>query len=372
MSTNHLIEQILKSLQSDDVYNSLDFAKFVGTVNEFEITVPITDFEPLYREAEKLIEDNRFVRSDLEAFIRRGCDHIASMHERSKTSAEPFEFMRLTAHSASRIVEFTKALELTNEVPDYLPETYSVENPYGTPRYAVYWKWATVQLSYIHRSLLPLLQKTITEFEQSRKENRVASLNAVRAQIATDNIKSVAAQKAAKQQVIQQAQIAETPELETKADIVSGELRDELEFQQLLQKENSDAVQFSMFVARRYLNKIQDASHRGIVFTLTIEDFTSLLRNRVCHFTGVPLTVDIGSTGLRDRKIPDNYLSIDRMDANKGYTRENVVVCAHSVNVAKNRMTEQEFRQITGVASLMQSLSPEQRIALNSLMSTGT
>lgn len=370
-TTAQMIEHISDKIASDDVFNSLEFAQFTTSGTDFEITVPIVDFEPIYQQAMKEISEKAFVTRDLEAFIRRGSEHIDAMRQRSPVNGQSFEYMRLSPHSVSRIRDVCAALNLDHLLPEYTPHTYSVENAYGTPRYSVYWRWQTVDIQMIQRSLLPLLSKIIIEYEQARKENRIASMQAIRPAIEAATVRVGTRSFGGVQKPVA-IQPVETNPLEIPeppvVDGISAELRDELEFQSLLQRENSEAVQLSMFVARRYLNKIQDAFTRGIVFTLTIEDFASLMRNRVCHFTGVPLTTDIGGAGLRDRKIPDNYLSIDRVDSNKGYTRDNVVVCAHSVNIAKNRLPEAQFRQITAAAALVQSMTADQREAFNSLM----
>lgn len=381
-----IIQNMESMLASREQYGSLDFAKFVGDYHDVDFIVPIEEVEPLYRAAETELKEGRFISRDLEQFICRGLDHIDSCYQRAKASGMPFKYMKLKAHTVNRMQQFSKAYELDHLLPKYLPETFTVENALcDGPRYLCYFKWTTVEIRYIDRLIYPALSKLIIEYEAALREERSAEINVVRQKIKVPpsvpvfgsilKVKSTAAPiaNAAKPEA---TSLPEEPEISVFAynpefiddEVVDG-LREELEFQQLLQREINEQVQYSMFVARRYMDKVQDAHRRAIQFTMTIEDFAALLRNRVCHFTGVPLTVDIGATSLQNRKIPDNYVSIDRLDSNKGYTRDNVVVCAHSVNVAKSRLPEHQFKQIASIASLMSTISEEQKAALRSLMS---
>lgn len=81
--------------------------------------------------------------------------------------------------------------------------------------------------------------------------------------------------------------------------------------------------------------KLSDAKHRGMKCTLTID----LLVNKVkqqgfrCYYTGIPLTFYKHRTGQNPRNL--FYASVDRMDSNKGYTSENIVVCCMFFNMYK-------------------------------------
>ena len=76
---------------------------------------------------------------------------------------------------------------------------------------------------------------------------------------------------------------------------------------------------------------IHDSKYRGFENTLTVQDINEMYetQNGLCYWFAVPL-------------IPSNYSkhpqqpSIDRIDRNKGYTKDNVVLCSYSANIGRN------------------------------------
>ena len=87
-------------------------------------------------------------------------------------------------------------------------------------------------------------------------------------------------------------------------------------------------------------NKVQAAKHRAmrkeIEFNLTDEIVEDILKQQggKCYFTGVVLTF-----GTHDW----NSLSIDRLNNDLGYTKENIVLVTRFVNSSKNTQTNEEF-----------------------------
>lgn len=79
-----------------------------------------------------------------------------------------------------------------------------------------------------------------------------------------------------------------------------------------------------------------EQSHNKFDYNLTEEFVVELYHRQAgkCYYSGKPLGFTKG-----DR---DN-LSIDRIDSSKGYTKENVVLCASCVNVMKNALTTKEL-----------------------------
>ena len=87
-------------------------------------------------------------------------------------------------------------------------------------------------------------------------------------------------------------------------------------------------------------NKVQGAKHRasrkGFEFTITDEIVEDILKqqNGKCYFTNIELTF----------KTHDwCSLSIDRINNDLGYTKENIVLVTKFVNSSKNSLTNQEF-----------------------------
>jgi len=76
---------------------------------------------------------------------------------------------------------------------------------------------------------------------------------------------------------------------------------------------------------------IHDSKHRKIENTLTIDDVNKMFgdQNGLCYWFGVPL---IPSNQKKHPQQP----SLDRLDKDKGYTKENVVLCCYSANIGRN------------------------------------
>lgn len=78
----------------------------------------------------------------------------------------------------------------------------------------------------------------------------------------------------------------------------------------------------------RYASGKQNAEQRGHAFTISLNEFTSLINNP-CSYCGKPLS----ETGV----------GLDRIDSNKGYIEDNVTPCCNRCNVAKGNMSLDEF-----------------------------
>ena len=76
---------------------------------------------------------------------------------------------------------------------------------------------------------------------------------------------------------------------------------------------------------------IHDSKHRLVENTLTVDDINEMFekQNGLCFWFKMPL-------------IPSNYSkhpqqpSLDRLDRNKGYTKDNVVLTCYSANIGRN------------------------------------
>jgi hypothetical protein len=76
---------------------------------------------------------------------------------------------------------------------------------------------------------------------------------------------------------------------------------------------------------------INDSKHRGVEHTLKVDDINEIYKNQngLCFWFKIPL-------------IPSNYSkhpqqpSLDRLDRNKGYTKDNVVLTCYSANIGRN------------------------------------
>jgi hypothetical protein len=96
--------------------------------------------------------------------------------------------------------------------------------------------------------------------------------------------------------------------------------------------------------------RVLAAKHRAIrkkiIFDIDDEFITELFEKQkgLCKYSGVLL--DISNTGGNDNQININSLSIDRIDSDKGYTKDNVILVTAIVNTMKNDLSENEFLKI--------------------------
>lgn len=76
---------------------------------------------------------------------------------------------------------------------------------------------------------------------------------------------------------------------------------------------------------------INDSKHRGLDNTLTVNDINEIYKNQsgLCYWFNIPLMPS------NNRKHPQQP-SLDRLDRNIGYTKENVVLCCYSANIGRN------------------------------------
>jgi hypothetical protein len=76
---------------------------------------------------------------------------------------------------------------------------------------------------------------------------------------------------------------------------------------------------------------INDSKHRGFENTLTIEEINSIYEEQsgLCYWFKIPLEPS------KKPKHPQQP-SLDRLDRNKGYTKDNVVLCSYSANIGRN------------------------------------
>lgn len=95
-------------------------------------------------------------------------------------------------------------------------------------------------------------------------------------------------------------------------------------------------------IAKRYINKINDAQQRDIEFDLSLRAFINVFKSKKCQLTGIPLTSET--------------ITIDRIDSRIGYVSGNVMAIHSSVNSLKgtienpnNRLTFNNVRKMLKV-----------------------
>jgi len=76
---------------------------------------------------------------------------------------------------------------------------------------------------------------------------------------------------------------------------------------------------------------IHDSKHKGLENTITVDDINELYekQNGLCYWFKIPL---IPSLSTKHPQQP----SLDRLDRNRGYTKDNIVLTCYSANIGRN------------------------------------
>jgi hypothetical protein len=94
------------------------------------------------------------------------------------------------------------------------------------------------------------------------------------------------------------------------------------------QKRTDGNASFKYGSKQHYTNSKYGASKRGYIFTITYEEFRSLILGRQCHYCTNP------ATGL------------DRIDNSKGYEMANIIACCKVCNKMKSTLDQEQFLEI--------------------------
>ena len=90
-------------------------------------------------------------------------------------------------------------------------------------------------------------------------------------------------------------------------------------------------------IALRFTNKFRSSVDRNISFDLTFAEYKKLITAKTCYYTKVKLTQSSGKP---------NTLTIDRIDASKGYVKGNCVTCCLDINAKKKDLTIAEIEML--------------------------
>lgn len=100
-------------------------------------------------------------------------------------------------------------------------------------------------------------------------------------------------------------------------------------------RENMDGSKvptlFDIHVASRFKTIMVRAKEKGIEFDITIKQLARVMKTTHCAYTGVKFS---------DNAESENYLTIDRVDHTKGYTKSNIVACTSRANSIKSLLLE--------------------------------
>jgi len=92
-----------------------------------------------------------------------------------------------------------------------------------------------------------------------------------------------------------------------------------------------------------YKGYVDRSKRKGIAFDFTKEEFLELTQKQ-CYYCGrKPRTTIKTETGKRKRNGSFTYNGLDRIDSNRGYSKNNVLTCCEICNKAKRNMPQKDF-----------------------------
>lgn len=96
--------------------------------------------------------------------------------------------------------------------------------------------------------------------------------------------------------------------------------------EKLRRKQFRDTSSLELFLK----NKLAESKRRKLENTLTLHDLVDKYNNQSgkCYYSGREMEIALRTNSM-------NSISIDRIDSNQGYTKENVVLCCSIVNTMK-------------------------------------
>lgn len=98
---------------------------------------------------------------------------------------------------------------------------------------------------------------------------------------------------------------------------------------ELEHRRRANQIEFDLRVARSYNNKFDDARNRQLQFALTLSDWTKLMSEPVCQYSGRRFSHKSGS---------DDSRTMERINASLGYTAENTIAVTSAANSEKSRL----------------------------------
>lgn len=98
---------------------------------------------------------------------------------------------------------------------------------------------------------------------------------------------------------------------------------------ELEHRRRASQIEFDLRIARSYNSKNDDARNRNLQFALTLSDWTKLMSQPTCAYSGKTFSPTGGSQTSR---------TMERINASLGYTVENTIAVTDAANSEKSRL----------------------------------
>lgn len=341
---------MLESLMSVHLKNlkTLKFSTFVYNENpRMNPVFPTREVLLVYRDLERVIESKIKPHFGHELhFVKTGLQRIPE--------PEKQPVMNLTPQVAHQLRIILEAYDLP--APDWLPEVFKTESIDGQHSFTFLYDWSTVQPKCIGYNDVYTFTEMMESYARSpqalkagiaplvyRTTRHAPTLTSSEQAIASSNVTPLV-------QSVKPAQNKTAEPTERRAGTPYSSA-------------DAQHVEHNLYVAKKYISLHQSAASRNLAFNLSLDDVDTLLKTPRCHYTDVDL-VAFPHDG-KDAELPDNYLTVDRVDNNQGYVRGNVVACAMNINKLKDQMSAEEFQKAITLKQMLKHMNlSEQQLSL--------
>jgi hypothetical protein len=300
-------------------------------------------------------------------FINQGLELTRIAKNKKNTH---FHFSAMVAY---RVQELCK--DIPCSIPHWCPEATVLNITNGTHDRTFLFNWATVQPDTVPTNMRQYLSNKLrgelqdrTLSQQPQNSAMGDQLSALKSSINTVPEHTVSAPQSP------QAKTSTAMTVKNTVNLVSPAKRTkEIQASAI----RNDNVEHGLFVANKYRWLVKNAAVRAIEFALTIEELSSILKSQICYFSGEELVhyehsrEEMTANG---EEHPDNYLTVDRINSDKGYVSGNVVVCAKNINAMKDRMSSEQFEQVIAAKKMFgkAGFTPEMMHMLFSTMNSAS
>ena len=96
---------------------------------------------------------------------------------------------------------------------------------------------------------------------------------------------------------------------------------------------------------RSLLRNIKNrCKNKKIEYYIDVEDLEELWnkQNGKCFYSGVKMNLPLTSNGFEGRPLMENC-SVDRIDSDKSYQKDNIVLCCYGANLGKSIWNKEEY-----------------------------
>ena len=84
--------------------------------------------------------------------------------------------------------------------------------------------------------------------------------------------------------------------------------------------------------------------NKKIEYYITVEDLKELWdkQDGKCFYSGIKMNLPLTSSGFSGKRLMENC-SVDRIDSNKLYRKDNIVLCCYGTNIGKGIWSKEEY-----------------------------